>query len=98
MPLKTKRKTAGTDVESNDENIAKFAGINTDTSGHKRAISEGREEEEESARKKQFEVKVEAKPKKESNEEEVKEDSKGRNRRGGSRGCHLSFYKVFEPV
>ena len=37
----------GADVESDDEDIAHFLGIDTDSSGRKRAVSEDREEEPE---------------------------------------------------
>jgi hypothetical protein len=82
-PLKTKRKTeAGADVES-DEDIAHFAGIDTDASGYKRAVSKDREEEEPAKKQKikdgLMEVEVKIKPKKESNNEDSKESLKGRN-------------------
>lgn len=70
----------GADVESDDEDIAHFSGISTDASDCKKANSEDHKEEQ--ARKKQkingvMEVKVEIKPKKESNDKEFKRKVEG---------------------
>jgi hypothetical protein len=94
---KSRRVLDDEDVES-AEDIA-LLGIDTGASGRKRAVSEAAKRKRNRRRSRISRMgsrRSSSNPRKKESNKLVKESSKGKNRHGGSRVFHPSFYKVLK--